>query len=280
MILPVALPATATGETLPDPDDPPWEQEPIASHATVNPGDKLYNLSCTLGFLYRNATGAWFGSTAGHCVDHVGQPVYLGPLDQFFFQQRKHPRIGTVVAYRDDPPNGDEGRLDWALIELDPPEGVRIEPQLRHWTGPTGVFRGQDLPHYQDRVCYYGWGQAYKEHDATRSRCGRFNGFLQGGDRVVADFRGFVDSGDSGMPIIHYPSGQALAMVLSGLYYPMNSGVTVCSFLHMTADAGYDLSLATAGYDPPRPWPTVADPVPPEQLEPTLTYEEDTACPN
>lgn len=226
-VLAVAGPSLASGE-----GDTP----------AIRPGTDTN--ACTLGFLFQSENNStWYASTAGHCVE-TGQEIYVWP---------DGPVIGEVVARRDD------GDNDWALIRV--PEGSEkhLDPSVRHWTGPSQPpnDRGVRPP---DRVCFYGYGDLYKLAETTRHRCGKIQGFRARDGVTLVDFRSRGWAGDSGSPVIHYESGEAVGMVLAGWPAYNSIAIDVCSLSERFAAHGYNMTLATAPYDPQPADPTVPGP--------------------
>lgn len=244
----------------------------------VQPGVRVATAGsvCTLGFLFVDSDSEdIYASTAGHCVDRVGEEVTLALHSV---------PIGKVAHYEVD----DRG-TDYALIELrkgDPQ--LSISPTVSHWTGPSGFVR--DAVDYDVVVCYYGWGTAYRNHELTRHRCGRFSYFseevpkLNGPNTprtsVRAEFRGPTFQADSGGPLLEYDTGRALGLVVAGLYYPAESAMTTCSLLQHAVDAGYNIELLTDTYEPPSEDPSVPTIIPGPWPMSAWPLEEpaDTAC--
>lgn len=199
--------------------------------------------ACTLGFLFRSENNStWYASTAGHCVE-TGQEIYVWP---------DGPVIGDVVARRND------GYDDWALIRVPESSEKHLDPSMRYWTGP-----GQPDGHgvrSPDRVCHYGTGDLYKWTERTRHRCGKIQGFHTQDGITVAEFRSRTWPGDSGSPVIHYASGEAIGILTKGWPGYFSKAIEVCSMQQRFAAHGYNLTLGTAPYDPPPADPTVPGP--------------------
>lgn len=219
----------------------------------VRPGLELGS-GCTLGFLARNATGAWYGFTAGHCVGDDRQPVTAN-------HNGTAVRIGRIVAYEEP------GHRDWALIRfVQDPERVVFEPAVRNWTGPTGPW--MDPVAFNDVVCAYGNGLAPLKswvYDTGQARCGRFDEWGDG-DAVPSEQDGWftakmrTEQGDSGGPVIHHPTGRAVGIIaaqeihgVDGFHRRPFLGQTACALLFHAHRSGYPLTLATAPYDPQPP---------------------------
>lgn len=208
-----------------------------------------HNNGCTLGFIFEGTDSeALYGSTAGHCVtDATNLTVATN--------NREH--IGRIVAYR---VQDDE---DWALIRFHRDVLPYVRSDVIHWTGPMAPIDG-DAIETEDVVCHYG-GSIY--HGIfMAARCGRHATFFRyTEDGETLDWfmmYGKAWGGDSGSPVIHYESGQAIGMLLGGLYSPYGvfSGMTVCGIVNSAAQAGYDIQLVTAAYAPPAPEPSAPGP--------------------
>lgn len=201
-----------------------------------------------------------YGSTAGHCVGNwEGEEVRLYDSEDPF---------GEVVAYRYE-----RGYLeDWALIRIY--DNVSATTTVRHWTGPTQPTNLAQADR-DDIVCHYGWGGIYRPSDTTRHRCGQLAYTERGRNVTAYTFRGRVASGDSGSPVIHYATGQPVGIVTRGKNTYDASGPDICSLLDRFAEHGYNLSVATAPYDPPPADPTVPAPT----VHPMrVTHAEPTDC--
>lgn len=232
------------------------ETEPVV----VRPGIEIFPPhGCTLGFLARNATGGWYGFTAGHCIDRDGQAVTVDDNGTAV-------QVGRVIAHNESSIEGEIEVEDWALIRFrDHRSRMAFEPAVTNWTGPTGA----DTPPvaFDDVVCAYGHGfdQKFERYRGDPARCGRFDHWgynAQAGAYVDGWFevKMRANAGDSGAPLVHHPSGRALGIVLNGELYGHEGflrsqvdGHTACALLYYAHRAGYPLSLATAQYDPPPP---------------------------
>lgn len=224
---------------------------------TVRPGAQL-DPGCTVGLLFEG-DGTQYASTAGHCVELIGKTPRLRGASEPF---------GEVVAWR----YAGEAVEDWALIRIY--DNVSATPSVRHWAGPTPPTALTDVDR-DDVVCHYGWGQGYERTEATRHRCGRM-AYTQRYRNVTGyKFRGRSETGDSGSPVIHYATGQPIGLLTRGKPPYDAGGIDVCSLLDRFAAHGYDLTVATAPYDPPPKDPTVPAPT----VHPMrVTHAEPTDC--
>jgi hypothetical protein len=124
------------------------KDEPVADPCpTLEPGTKpgtvhanaciTYPGGCTANFLYHRGTEFDFVAdgrrdfigTAGHCVDHSGQPVYMDNGSGMVV------RVGEVAKHVD----GGIGN-DMALIRID--EGLPLDPRMPSVGGPRGIYAG------------------------------------------------------------------------------------------------------------------------------------------
>lgn len=167
-----------------------------ATHATdvLQPGDHVATADggCTLNFVFDGPAGETYLGIAGHCVD-VGDRVRSDP----------HGAFGTVV-YDDD-----RGQ-DFALIEVDEDKVDRVSPEVRGHPGtPTGVAT-REATGEGDPVSFSGWGLGFSLSAMTRQE--RTGTLVWDTDRMVC-VEGPVAFGDSGGPVLHGPTGEALGIV-------------------------------------------------------------------
>lgn len=182
-VLAVALVAS-TGGFLGEASAHHYEESPI------QPGAELsYPGLCSLNFVFEDPDERLFIGTAGHCVSHEGQYVIPADFDQ---------AIGQVHWIG-------EG-LDFALIEIAEHLYDRVDPQVRHWGGPTGVALQSDTQ-AGDLVLHYGNGVYFQESELTTARAGIL------ADQTAELFCTYasVYGGDSGSPMIT-ADGQALGV--------------------------------------------------------------------
>lgn len=236
-------------------------QEPTAP---IHPGAPVKNKGGTLGFFFRDRTDdTLYASTAGHAVDYVGQQIVLWKPWEF--------PVGTVVAFHDVPGEAPE---DWALIRIDNPENASVS--VAHWSGPSGLPEpGMIQP--DDILCHYGWGDFFRHHEMTQPRCGTLAYFRTHNGIDTFRMRGTAWAGDSGSPVIHYETGQAVGLLVRGeITFHLWGGMDICEMMERFSAHGFDLELATALYSPPPPDPTI--PVP-SHLEPHyMLHATQTPC--
>lgn len=232
-----------------------------AGNATIRPGFEIglrssdsgpRDAGCTLGFLFESVDNdTVYGSTAGHCAEDGNHVV----------TDRNGRNLGRIVAFRN------VAAEDWALIRFRPEVRDETGPTVQTWTGPTGTLDPDDIED-DDVLCYHGTGPPDDLHD----RCGRFSLFYRyRQDGYAVDhfkMRGEIGwAGDSGSAVVHHGTGQAIGMITGGDYNPVYSslrGPTVCGIVNGAADAGWNVTLMTAPYDPSShrpivPYVTAAD---------------------
>ncbi len=228
---------------------------PWAEPGIIQPGAKL-DIGGTLGFLFLSLSDTYpdgepviFASKAGH-----GSGTDVGEVLSLW----NGPEVGVVVAQQYA-----AGNDDWALIRVFDESRQYVEFSIRYWTGPTGMPVPGEIE-LDDVVCQYGYGQGFDTHETTRPRCYRLTSArYQSPSEIgkVGYFPKILAPGDSGSPIFHYETGQALGINL-GIKLGTQEGhaIDVCSLIQRFADHGYDVELATAPYDPPMERPTAPAP--------------------
>src|SRR3954466_515111 len=105
---------------------------PTLATTVVSAGTcEVFPYGCTANFIYTNGSQYFIG-TAGHCVDKVGQDVYM---------QVNTPGIGASIADVGTVTkfvNGGVGN-DYAVIAIKP--GFTVDPKLPQG-GPQGIYTG------------------------------------------------------------------------------------------------------------------------------------------
>ena len=203
----------------------------------IRPGARLTEpYACTLGFVYVDAQGGLYASTAGHCTDRVGQRV----------SARGAPDFGAVV-FRE----GAGGRADFALLRVDEASRALVSPRLCGMGGPTGVAPASVAE--GTRLHLYGHAAVLGEAPPARGREGAL--VSAGSTRWSAAFPSVP--GDSGAPVV-LATGEAvghLTGISGGFVFipgrppqtPMIAGPRLASALALAEGAtGLDLALATA----------------------------------
>jgi hypothetical protein len=92
---------------------------------------EVFPYGCTANFIYSNGSQYYIG-TAGHCVDRVGQSIYM---------QVNTPGVGASIANVGTVAkfvNGGVGN-DYSVIAIAP--GFAIDPKLPQG-GPSGIYTG------------------------------------------------------------------------------------------------------------------------------------------
>lgn len=216
----------------------------------IQPGTPIWG--GTLAFLFHshNQTNddgepIIFALTHAHGVlgGGVGQPVVLAEDAR---------TIGVIVAQERDLYN------DWSLVRIHEHERTNVDFAVRGWSGPTGPAVPDEVQ-AGDVVCLVGHGIDYRDREDAEFRCGQLQSTTT--ESNVSGFRytALTAGGDSGSPVIHYGTGQALGMHLgSYLHAEQARAIDLCSVLERAAANGYDLELATAAYAPPPAKPAVS----------------------
>jgi hypothetical protein len=211
---------------------PAARPDPVGTDACpgVRPGAALHSGSelCTFGFLFQGSDRRRYAATAGHCAFDPDPDRTVGRT------QTWKPGAGPVVT---DDGGKQVGRFayatmsgqfsDFALVRLDP--GVRSDPAMCHFGGPTGVttvVSNDDL-----QVHHYGQGVGL---GTLPARTGDAFFGLYRPDYVY--FYGAVSEGDSGSPVTD-DAGAAVGIV-TDLTTPFtgNAGVNRLS-AHLAAAA-------------------------------------------
>lgn len=137
-----------------DPIVPVMEAAAQNTQPGIRPGAWMGSpAACTFAFVVQDEDERLYITSAGHCVDRVGDEVTI----------REEGRIGEVVAFRD------LGTVhDYALIRIDAEKYDRVDPTMIGWGGPTGLYTGDgnDL----QGLKHYGWGSATWYDHSTRCR--------------------------------------------------------------------------------------------------------------
>ena len=204
---------------------------PGSAQELIQPGAAMVAPhGCTLNFVFRGVgpEAARYIGTAGHCVDSVGQQVRMAGGD-----------IGTVAFLIN------QGRDDFALIQVDPSLWPYMSPEVRGIGGPTGSTTSLSTSD-GDPIALYGHGMVLGSTEATRLRSGLLtdDDFQEWHAALPAIF------GDSGGPVLHVPTGAALG-VISGVSGDQTrphtvKGTTIERALELLAEAELPVELVTA----------------------------------
>ncbi|MFN2613403.1 MAG: trypsin-like peptidase domain-containing protein [Actinomycetota bacterium] len=188
---------------------------------------------CTLGFVFTDPAGALYVITAGHCLG-LGAKAYDESREEF----------GTVVYHLES------GTDDVSLIAIEDAKRAQVDPSVRTWGGPTAVAP-PSAEHEGDEVLFTGFSFGLGDVAATSAR----NGVLVADDDVHYMADTSASEGDSGAPIIDASTGAAIGIVrdfgLNDDPPVTDDGPTVARIRSLFAAAGFQLSLATAAYQPP-----------------------------
>jgi hypothetical protein len=171
-----------------------------AAPLTIQPGDSITSVGkgCTLGFAVTGGDNSYF-MTAAHCVDNVGDDVVLDD--------------GTVFA--DVVARGAAGELpetadDWSLMQVRSEYEPLVRGTVRGVAGtPTGYTTANEAA-LGDLVRFSGYGIPWFIDPILREN--RY-GIIVSNDAEIYTAIGLDTQGDSGGPILHQASGQALGLV-------------------------------------------------------------------
>lgn len=204
---------------------------PSPAQELIQPGARMVAPhGCTLNFVFRGAgpERARYIGTAGHCVDSVGQRVRMAGGD-----------IGTVAFVIN------QGRDDFALVQIDEELWQHMSPEVRGIGGPTGSTTAPSTS-AGDPVALYGQGMIVDSSETTRPRSGVLT--VDNAQEWHAALPAIF--GDSGGPVLHVPTGQALG-VISGVSGDQTrphtvKGTTVERALELLDEVGLPAELVTA----------------------------------
>ena len=145
------------------PDEQPTEHCPGSdpSNADVYAGAcEVYPFQCTMNFIYKIGPGEaaaesdgrnYFIGTAGHCVEHVGQPLFIENNGTYVY-------VGDVARTLKGGGNTETGQgeggfgNDFSAVKID--AGHTIDPSLPVVGGPQGIYTGCD----PQMISWYGHG--------------------------------------------------------------------------------------------------------------------------
>jgi hypothetical protein len=219
--------------------------EALDRDGVIQPGDALTvgngQRICTYNFVFDGSDDVYIG-TAAHCV-YDGQTVGTEGF----------PTMGTVVH--------DGGGVDFALVDVDDELEHRVQAGVKgHPSAPLGVAERADTDR-GDLHYVSGYGTGFQGDETTReNRWGLQLAHGSSGYQSVTPF----SPGDSGGPVVHAPTGQALGVagyiqacvgltVDTGCTVPpvRVGGPTIDASLNVLADHGFDVTLRTtdAGLD-------------------------------
>lgn len=220
-------------------------QEPIQPGASIT-ADGAY---CTLNWIYEGAGGeagtAVYAGTAAHCVEAVGQEVWLSTSSLGTAIER----IGEV-AFRGDP---DADGRDYAFIRIDDEDLAQVDPAMKGHPGiPTGVsttYAEGDLMQFS------GHGVGFHLTQPTQEER---QGVLNWTDGVQHQIIGGVSPGDSGGPVADLTDGGTAFGIVATVGVGVNTGaLTVATVgeggpnldfvLRDAADRGFPVTLRTVG---------------------------------
>jgi len=217
----------------------PTTNAPIQPGAPLGWGTPAW---CTQGFIFRDAAGAWYGSTAGHCYN----------LGDFVINNEAGDWFGQVVFQ--------DMNIDFALFKVLAGKEGLVNPAVRLWGGPTGVATPADVL-ARDRIAVAGYPLGLGDgHPVTnpyqnyaQGRLGYASGIFNGQAHYTAP----IINGDSGGPVLLHKNGLALAInralaVHSNLpnAVAINDGPSIQQALATMSAAGFQVTLQTAPFTP------------------------------
>jgi hypothetical protein len=225
----------------------PPEEQPESACATSDPAEgevyagacQIYPYECTANFIYKRgfveqaATESdgrtYFLGTAGHCVDHSNQPVFIENNAAIIF-------VGRVDKHM----NGGIGN-DFASVQIE--QGRTIDPSPPAIGGPEGIYAGCE----RTGIKFWGHGAvvavAQGQPGAGLAHLWFDRSFAWAGDGLPGDSGSAVitDDNEAGGILTHlnvdpqkYPGGthagtrvtRALTF-LGGTYYLVNEDFTL-----------------------------------------------------
>lgn len=209
---------------------------PLSSEAgmgTIQPGDAISTSvgGCTVNFVFDGGGKVYIG-TAAHCVSKLGEKVFSvvgGGCNDF----------GTV-AYIGD---ADSTARDFALIEVRSDCESKVSAAVKgHPQYPTGSTTYQETT-LGDAVQFSGYGLGFGFTAVTQEeRVGVF----QSDNAHSYQLSGPTNFGDSGGPIVHVSTGEALGIISRFCTLACtDTGPTVEGMLKHLADDGLPVTLRT-----------------------------------
>lgn len=195
----------------------------------IRPGARLViggTVLCTANWVVRDAAGALYLGTAGHCLPTLEARDIVVP------------GLGDIGDPAYTTGSGGVGR-DFALVRIDPRLYAQVSPTLCHWGGPQGMAEPGDGAAGQQVVAHYGWGTAYGAIAETRARLGALPSF--GWQQEHLTWFGATNPGDSGAPLLGH-DGKAL-----GLHTHASAGSAPWAGPGMKYGTRLDAALQRAG---------------------------------
>jgi hypothetical protein len=201
---------------------------------------------CTYNFVFRDQKHRRYIGTAGHCTGHeiteVGQVMHIRDVG----------RIGTVAWKAPLPrdqrecgeqlrPEGVDPCVDFLLVRIDRALYGHIDPAVRHWGGPTGYLKADEIEAGL-RMYHYGYGRGPHASEMSRPRAGVVLGMVPGGCGYRTAYP--LSGSDSGSPQI-VEDGRALGWMTT-VEGDGALGMTVDCAIREARKAGYRLKLETA----------------------------------
>lgn len=211
----------------------------------IRPGAwlKLGDSYCTASFVVKDATGALYLTTAGHCTQGVGQRIAV-KQGTLVAAAGEWLEFGTLVARY-------PGGYDAALIRIDEDKYPLVDPDMPGWGGASGVATSSP-----GDALHYGWGWVTWQEHHTRCRAATT---LSWGPTVWwVETQTYGGGGDSGSGVMSY-AGLAMGILnwarniepdpIGGAFYTKELGGLRfdVALSRLAAQTGLQLSLVTGG---------------------------------
>ena len=201
---------------------------------------------CTYNFIFRDQRGRRYIGLAGHCTGHdtteVGQVQHVTNVGRIGTVAWKAPlprpqrECGEVVR-----PQNVDPCVDFLMVQIDRHLYPQIDAAVRHWGGPTGYLRADEIQAGM-QMYHYGYGRPLHASEATRPRQGVVVGMVAGACGYQVAYP--LAPSDSGSPQIT-SDGRALGLMTT-VEGDAAFGMTIECVLEEAAKAGYRLTLETA----------------------------------
>lgn len=161
----------------------------------------------TLNFLFRGSDGHRYVATAGHLLADEETHVWKGTGPTARIDD------GTVIGRAVFASNFNGGDRDFALIKLK--RGVKSDPAVCHWGGPTGI--NDDLSDEPTVLRLYGKGTGIGDVVPARTMLA-----ANTSNEMIVGATGVVMLGDSGSPVISEDGRAVGIQFLAGVIFGSN----------------------------------------------------------
>lgn len=175
--------------------------------------------ACTMAFVVQDQNGEKYITTAGHCVDFVGQTVSV----------TNHGNIGVVMDFLNDGVGA-----DYAIVKINDNKLGELNPRTAGWGGPTTVATSAGLT---TGIKHYGWGALTWQTHETRCRQGV--GPLVWGTEYFG-FAGVAIWGDSGSEV-EAADGRAVGILTHLSLFPWEGTALGTRFSFALSEMGSHL---------------------------------------